>query len=177
MGRRKYKYGGKVLDDLSITLTIGHSCGIINQQKKFARLGQKHSCIHYKTCSDSVTSDFDPTHDLGLGSLRWNFEMGTQEWVVWFMWNEKGINWMDAWPAMWSWSVISPMTLSPWLGIFKVKFWNRHEDWGMGMISEVLWQSPEGSLTIDKPQPSISKISLKITHLRFHSNLRGDNEL
>ena len=44
------------------------------------------------------------------------------------------------------------------------------------IISEVLWQLPEGNFQ-NIPQLSITKISLRISHLNCHSNLSGDNEL
>ena len=44
------------------------------------------------------------------------------------------------------------------------------------IISEVQRQSTEGNFT-KLPQPSITKVSLKFTCVKFHSNLRGANEL
>ena len=44
------------------------------------------------------------------------------------------------------------------------------------IISQVRWQSCEGN-SQEIPQPSITKISLKIPYLKFHSNLPGVNEL
>ena len=41
------------------------------------------------------------------------------------------------------------------------------------IISKVQWHSSE----VVSPQPSVTKVSLKITYLRFQSNLPGANEL
>ena len=45
------------------------------------------------------------------------------------------------------------------------------------IISEVQWHSYWSNFTIDMPQPSITKICMKITCLKFHSNFPGVNEL
>ena len=44
------------------------------------------------------------------------------------------------------------------------------------IISEVQWQSPDG-IWPEIPQPPITKISLKMTFLKFYSNLPGANKL
>ena len=49
-----------------------------------------------------------------------------------------------------------------------------HQCWLI--ISEVQWHSYQGNYTRDA-QPSITKIHLKITYLKFHSNLPGAKEL
>ena len=45
------------------------------------------------------------------------------------------------------------------------------------IISEVQWHSYQANFTRDIPQPSLTKIHLKITYLKFHSNFSGANEL
>ena len=45
------------------------------------------------------------------------------------------------------------------------------------VICKVQWHSFEGNFTREIPQPSITKIGLKITHPKFHLNLPGANEL
>ena len=44
-------------------------------------------------------------------------------------------------------------------------------------ISKVQWHSSEGSFTRERPQPLTIKISLKITHVKFTSNIPGVSEL
>ena len=43
--------------------------------------------------------------------------------------------------------------------------------------SKIQWHSAGGGISQEIHQPSITKISLKMTYLKFHSNLPGANEL
>ena len=45
------------------------------------------------------------------------------------------------------------------------------------IISEVWWHLYYGNFKRDAPQPSITKIGLKITYIKFHLNFLGANEL
>ena len=116
------------LQNISVTLTQGHSCGI--DKYKFA-------CLR-----DSVRTTLPITTKLGgyiplvIPDFGWIllemffffskfalkildvFFQGqtllhiSQEWLVRSMWNEKEVHWLDTAWIMWSWPLTSPMTLT-----------------------------------------------------------------
>ena len=122
---------GNVLDDVSMTLTQGHGCGI--NWQKFACLRDKVRTTHRITTKrGSFVALVMVITWLDLEKFCWkllfwqiffkNFGCVftrsitilaiSQEWLVRLMWNEKEVHWLDTGYNMWPWPLTSLMTLT-----------------------------------------------------------------
>ena len=123
---------GNVLNDLSMTLTQGHGCGI--DDKKFACLRDKVRTTHRITTKHGsiialvmVITWLDFGEKFCWKLLFWQIffkKFGcvfsrsntilavSQEWLVRLMWNKKEMHQLDTGYNMWPWPLTSLMTLT-----------------------------------------------------------------
>ena len=122
---------GNVLNDLSMTLTQGHGCGIDNQNcaclrdkvRTTHRITTKHGSI-IALVMVITWLDFGEVlletvilanflKKFGCVFSRSNTILAvSQEWLVRLMWNEKEMHQLDTGYNMWPWSLTSVMTLT-----------------------------------------------------------------
>ena len=130
-GTRKVLVWKNVLDDLLVTLTLGHGCDIDKQ---------KCPCLQDKVRTTQPITTKLRSH-IPLGMLITWLDFGgllldtvfcqvffenfgcvfsrsnillhiSQEWLVRLMWNEKNVYLLDTGWTMWHWPLTSPVTLT-----------------------------------------------------------------